>query len=100
MSNQNSSPQGWGYGQAGQAGQRPYNPYAAPGQNLPSNRRSSTRKARRKTGLRFAAGFLAVIWAVFVLELVFPWLQGFGILFDDLVAAGCTLLVMALWRAW
>jgi phosphatidylglycerophosphatase A len=25
---------------------------------------------------------------------------GFGILFDDLVAAGCTLLVIALWRAW
>ena len=67
MSNQNSAPQGWGYGQAGhvgEAGQRPYNPYAAPGQNLPSNRGSSTRKARRKTGLRFAAGFLAVIWAV------------------------------------
>lgn len=26
------------------------------------------------------------------------WAQGFGILFDDLVAAGCTLLVIALWR--
>ncbi|MFT3718338.1 MAG: phosphatidylglycerophosphatase A [Pseudorhodoferax sp.] len=25
---------------------------------------------------------------------------GFGILFDDLVAAGCTLLVLALWRFW
>lgn len=25
---------------------------------------------------------------------------GWGIMFDDLVAAGCTLLVMALWRAW
>ena len=25
---------------------------------------------------------------------------GFGILFDDLVAAFCTLLVIALWRAW
>jgi phosphatidylglycerophosphatase A len=25
------------------------------------------------------------------------WRQGFGILFDDLVAAGCTLLVLALW---
>jgi phosphatidylglycerophosphatase A len=24
------------------------------------------------------------------------WAQGFGILFDDLVAAGCTLLTMAL----
>ena len=27
------------------------------------------------------------------------WAQGFGILFDDLVAAGCTLLVIAVWRA-
>jgi len=27
------------------------------------------------------------------------WRQGFGILFDDLVAAGCTLLLIALWRA-
>ena len=27
------------------------------------------------------------------------WSQGFGILFDDLVAALCTLLVIALWRA-
>ena len=82
MSNQNSAPQGWGYGQAGQvgqAGQLPYNPYAAPGQNLPRNRRSSTRKARRKTGLRFAAGFLAVIWGVFILQILFPWLQAFGI---------------------
>jgi phosphatidylglycerophosphatase A len=26
------------------------------------------------------------------------WAQGFGILFDDLIAAGCTLLVIALWR--
>lgn len=26
------------------------------------------------------------------------WSQGFGILFDDLVAALCTLLVLALWR--
>jgi phosphatidylglycerophosphatase A len=25
---------------------------------------------------------------------------GLGIMFDDLVAAGCTLLVVALWRAW
>ena len=29
-----------------------------------------------------------------------PWAQaGWGILLDDLVAAGCTLLVMALWQA-
>ncbi|PTT77961.1 phosphatidylglycerophosphatase A, partial [Pelomonas sp. HMWF004] len=26
------------------------------------------------------------------------WAQGFGILFDDFVAAGCTLVVIALWR--
>lgn len=30
----------------------------------------------------------------------FGWRGGFGILFDDLVAAFCTLLVIALWRAW
>ena len=28
------------------------------------------------------------------------WRAGFGILLDDLVAAFCTLLVIALWRAW
>jgi phosphatidylglycerophosphatase A len=28
------------------------------------------------------------------------WCQGFGILFDDLVAALCSLLVIALWRWW
>jgi phosphatidylglycerophosphatase A len=28
------------------------------------------------------------------------WAQGFGILFDDLVAALCTLLLFALWRFW
>lgn len=28
------------------------------------------------------------------------WRQGFGILFDDLVAALCTLLVLALWVVW
>jgi phosphatidylglycerophosphatase A len=29
----------------------------------------------------------------------FAWLKaGFGIMFDDLVAAGCTLMVIALWR--
>jgi len=26
------------------------------------------------------------------------WAQGFGILFDDVVAAGCTLVVIAVWR--
>lgn len=28
------------------------------------------------------------------------WTQGFGVIFDDLVAAGCTLGVIALWRWW
>ena len=28
------------------------------------------------------------------------WAQGFGVMFDDLVAAGCTLGVIALWRWW
>ena len=28
------------------------------------------------------------------------WAQGWGILFDDLVAALCTLLIIAVWRAW
>jgi phosphatidylglycerophosphatase A len=28
------------------------------------------------------------------------WAQGFGILFDDLVAALCTLFLIALWRSW
>ena len=28
------------------------------------------------------------------------WQQGLGILFDDLVAAFCTLLVLAAWQAW
>lgn len=30
----------------------------------------------------------------------FGWRGGFGILLDDLVAAFCTLLVIAFWRAW
>ena len=30
----------------------------------------------------------------------FGWKGGFGILFDDLVAALCTLLVIAAWRLW
>lgn len=30
----------------------------------------------------------------------FGWRGGFGILFDDLVAAFCTLMVIALWRWW
>jgi phosphatidylglycerophosphatase A len=30
----------------------------------------------------------------------FGWKGGFGIIFDDLVAAFCTLLVIAVWRTW
>ena len=30
----------------------------------------------------------------------FGWRGGFGIMFDDLVAAFCTLLVIAVWRFW
>jgi len=30
----------------------------------------------------------------------FGWRGGWGILFDDFVAAGCTLMVMALWVRW
>ena len=67
--------------------------------------------------LLMPAGFWAQLWA-FVLVRVFDavkpgpvawaddlfhgfgWRGGFGILFDDLVAAFCTLLVIAAWRAW
>lgn len=38
-----------------------------------------------------------VAWADQLLK-GFGWRGGFGIIFDDLVAAFCTLLVMALWR--
>lgn len=106
MTNNRNTPPGWGYGQTGQPGygkpfQRPFshpetqqpafgqpypqphNPYAnqQPVQQYgqqPVPRRTK-RKQQRNSGLRFAGGFLAVIWAVFVLEMIFPWLQGFGI---------------------
>ena len=39
-------------------------------------------------------------WADRLLHGAHGWRGGFGILLDDLVAAFCTLLVMALWRAW
>lgn len=74
---------------------QPYNPYATPQQQVqfgqpgqfgqpqynqtPGIQRVSKRKAQRKTGLKLAGGFLATIWIVFILELVFPWLQAFGI---------------------
>lgn len=68
---------------------QPYNPYATlqqqgqygqPQYSQPrGTRRVSKRKAQRQTGLKLAGGFLATIWIVFILELVFPWLQAFGI---------------------
>ena len=60
------------YGQPGQFGQPQYN-------QTPGTQRVSKRKAQRKTGRKLAGGFLATIWVVFILELVFPWLQAFGI---------------------
>jgi phosphatidylglycerophosphatase A len=39
-------------------------------------------------------------WADRLLHGARGWKGGWGILMDDLVAAFCTLLVMALWRAW
>ena len=39
-------------------------------------------------------------WADRLLHGARGWRGGFGILLDDLVAAFCTLMVMALWRAW
>lgn len=39
-------------------------------------------------------------WADRLLHGARGWRGGFGIVLDDLVAAFCTLLVMALWRAW
>ena len=39
-------------------------------------------------------------WADRLLHGAGGWRGGFGILLDDLVAAFCTLLVIALWRAW
>jgi len=38
-------------------------------------------------------------WADRLLHGARGWRGGFGIVLDDLVAAGCTLLVIALWRA-
>ena len=39
-------------------------------------------------------------WADRLLHNARGWRGGFGILLDDLVAAFCTLVVIALWRAW
>ena len=39
-------------------------------------------------------------WADRLLHHARGWKGGWGILFDDLVAAFCTLLVIAAWRAW
>ena len=39
-------------------------------------------------------------WADRLMHGATGWRGGFGIVFDDLVAAFCTLLVLALWHAW
>lgn len=39
-------------------------------------------------------------WADRLMHGATGWRGGFGIVFDDLVAAFCTLLVIALWHAW
>lgn len=100
MSNYNHTPQGWGYGETGQPGygkpfQRPfshpetqppafggpyapYNPYAPVPSNGPQ-RGPKTRKQQRNSGMRFAVGYLVVIWAVFIAQVFFPWLTAFGI---------------------
>ena len=39
-------------------------------------------------------------WADRLMHGATGWRGGFGIVFDDLVAAFCTLLVIAMWRAW
>lgn len=68
----------------------PHNPYAnqvqpygqpgsgMPGQGAPVSR-SSKRRQQRASGLRFAGGFLAVIWVVFILQQVFPGLEALGV---------------------
>ena len=42
-------------------------------------RRSQKRKQQRNSGLRFAIGFLVVIWVVFALEQVFPDIVALGV---------------------
>lgn len=39
-------------------------------------------------------------WADRLFHSAHGWRGGFGIMLDDLVAAGCALLVIALWRVW
>lgn len=68
----------------------PHNPYAnqmqpygqpgsgMSGQGAPVSR-SSKRRQQRASGLRFAGGFLAVIWVVFILQQVFPGLEALGV---------------------
>lgn len=68
----------------------PHNPYAnqmqpygqpgsgMSGQGAPVSR-SSKRRQQRASGLRFAGGFLAVIWVVFILQQFFPGLEEFGV---------------------
>lgn len=103
MSNYHT-PQGWGYGQTGQPGygkpfQRPFShpetqqpafggpynpyntaPYGGTGLVPQPERPVSTRKQQRSTGLRFAIGYLVIIWGVHLVSLFSPIpLQYFGI---------------------
>lgn len=77
-SNYHQTPPGWGYGETGQPGygkpfQRPFShpetqaPAFSP---VPMPKQPSKRKQQRNTGLRFAAGYVIVIWAVFLINLI------------------------------
>ncbi|WP_082259714.1 MULTISPECIES: rhomboid family intramembrane serine protease [unclassified Corynebacterium] len=100
MNSNHHTPPGWGYGETGQPGygkpfQRPFshpetqqpafggpvNPYVNTGSGAPEKvSRASKRKQQRNTGLRFAIGYLVIIWAVHIISLFSPIpLQYFGI---------------------
>ena len=58
------------------------------------------RPAGRARPAECAAPERTVGWADRLLHGARGWKGGWGIVLDDLVAAFCTLLVIALWRAW
>lgn len=72
---------GWGYGQTGQPGYgKPFDrPFSHPDQQLaafgvdpamdPAAQRKSKFKQQRRTGLLFALGYIAIIWAVHILNM-------------------------------
>lgn len=70
------NPTGWGYGQTGQPGYgKPFNrPFSHPETQQPAfpeqrpEDKRAKRKHQRRTGFKFAALFLAVIWFVYVLN--------------------------------